>query len=85
MPNSALKTVNKLLLLVSGAWISGSLWRAAARVQDFKHVVQPKKETAQRANRKKIGFQLFLEFHIHGMWLVVQPRRGYFHCSPVAS
>lgn len=70
--------------LVGEEWMSDSLLRAAVSVQGLLHVVQPKKETAGRANRKQIGFQLFSEFHICRTWMAVQPPRGHFHCHPVS-
>ena len=70
--------------LVREEWMSDSLLRAAVSMQDFIHVVEPKKETAGRANRKQIGFQLFSEFHIRGIWLAVQPQGGHSHCPSVS-
>lgn len=80
MPKLSLENCQQVAdSLVSEEWMSDSLFRSAVSMQDFKHVVQPKKETSWIANRKKIGFQLFSEFHIQSIWLVVQPQRGHFH------
>lgn len=56
------------------------------QMQDFRHVVQSGKETSWITNRnKKTGFQLFSEFYMHEIWLVVKPQRDRFHlqfCGP---